>query len=100
MKIKKGDKVIVRIGKDKGKTGIVLETFRDEGRVLVEGINMKTFHIKAKSETVKGYKAVKAAPMQAANVSVVDSSGKAVRVGYKLENSKMVRIAKQSGKIL
>jgi large subunit ribosomal protein L24 len=100
MKIKKGDKVMVRIGKDKGKTGIVLETFREAGKVLVEGVNMKTFHIKAKSETVKGFKQVKSAPMQAANVSLVDTDGKVTRVGYKLENGKMVRIAKKSDKII
>jgi large subunit ribosomal protein L24 len=100
MKIKKGDKVIVRIGKDKGKTGTVLETFRDTGKVLVEGVNMKTFHIKAKSETVKGFKQVKSAPMQAANVSLVDTDGKVTRVGYKSENGKMVRIAKKSGTVI
>jgi large subunit ribosomal protein L24 len=97
MKIKKGDSVIVRAGKDKGKTGTVIATLRDEDKVLVEGINLKTKHVKAKKEGEKGQRIQKAFPIQASNV-MLSVGGKPVRVGYKTEGGKKVRIAKQTGK--
>lgn len=101
MKIKKGDKVVVIAGKDKGKTGEVTATFREIGKVLVEGVNTRVHHVKPTKEGEKGQKVVKPAPIQSSNVAVMDpKSGKATRVGYKNENGKMVRIAKKSGQTL
>lgn len=97
MKIKKGDKVIIRAGKNKGATGTILETFKAENKVLVEGVNLKTKHVKARKEGEKGQSIKKAFPIHASNV-MLEVSGKPVRVGYKTENGKKVRIAKQTGK--
>ena len=99
MKIKKGDSVVVRAGKDKNKAGKVLATFKDENKVLVEGINLQTVHIKAKKEGEKGQKVQKAFPLNASNV-MIEVGGKPTRVGYKTDGGKKVRVAKKTGKVI
>lgn len=99
MKIKKGDSVVVRAGKDKGKTGKVLATFKDDNKVLVEGVNLKIKHIKARKEGEKGQKVQKAFPLDASNV-MLEVSGKPTRVGYKTDGGKKVRVAKKTGKTI
>lgn len=99
MKIKKGDSVIVRAGKDKGKKGTVIATYKTENKVLVEGVNLKTKHVKAKKDGEKGQRVKKAFPLDASNV-MLEVAGKPTRVGYKTEKDKTVRIAKKTGKAI
>lgn len=97
MKIRKGDNVIVISGKDRGKTGKVLEAFpRTEG-VLVEGVNLKKKHQKPQRSNQKGQIVETARPIHVSNVMLVDpSGGERTRVGFKMEGEKKVRIAKKS----
>ncbi|WLR55025.1 MULTISPECIES: 50S ribosomal protein L24 [Mesobacillus] len=101
MHVKKGDKVMVISGKDKGKTGIILEAFPKQSRVLVEGINIVKKHAKPSQVNPQGGILNQEAPIHVSNVMPVDpKSGKPTRVGYTVENGKKVRVAKQSGEVL
>ena len=101
MKIKKGDNVMVIAGKDKGKTGAVLEAMPASESVLVEGVNVKTKHQKNRRRGSQGQVIEKSAPIHVSNVALVEGK-KAVRVGYKVEgegkDAKKVRISRASGK--
>ncbi len=101
MKIKKNDLVIVITGKDRNKTGKVLQVLPKEEKILVEGINMLTKHVKAR-EGVPGGILKSERPINASNVMLIDpASNKPTRVGYKIEaGKKKVRFAKVSGEIL
>lgn len=98
MKIKKGDTVIVRSGKDKGKEGKVLRAFPKKSEVLVEGVHVVTRHQKSRRRGSKGELIHKPMPVPASIVALKDAkTGKAARVGYKVEGEKKVRIIKKSG---
>ena len=101
MKIKKGDKVIVITGKDKGKTGEVTKAMPKEGKVLVSGVNMVKRHTKPSQENAGGIIS-KELPIHVSNVAIVDpSSGKATRIGKKLtKDGRKVRFAKRSGEVI
>jgi large subunit ribosomal protein L24 len=99
MKIKKGDTVVVITGKDKGKTGKVLEVFPKEDRVLVDGVNLVSRHQKPKSAQEKGGIIKKTAPIHASNVMIYED-GKATRVANKFIDGKKVRVSVKSGKSL
>ena len=100
MKIKKNDTVLVITGKDKGKTGKVVKAFPKENRIIVEGVNIQTKHEKGKQDQPS--QIVKAeGPIDASNVMYYDKkAGKGVRIGYKLENGKKVRISKATGQAI
>jgi len=101
MHVKKGDKVMVISGKDKGKTGNILAAFPKQSRVLVEGINIVKKHAKPSQENPQGGIISQEAPIHVSNVMPIDpKSGKPTRVGYKEENGKKVRVAKKSGEVL
>ncbi len=96
--VKKGDKVLVITGKEKGKTADVLEVSPKTGKVLVDGINVVTKHQKPKSQQDKGGIIKKSAPIEASNVMVVCSTcGKATRVKHKEIDGKNVRICAKCG---
>ena len=97
-KIKKGDKVVVTTGRDKGKQGEVLRVLRAEERVLVQGVNMVKRHT-APSQTSPGGIVEKEASLHISNVAHIDpKSGSPTRVGYQLDkDGNKVRIAKRSG---
>ena len=98
MNIKKGDNVIVRTGGDKGKKGTVLAVFPKLDKVLVEGLNMKKRHMRARRGNEKGQMIDMAHPINRSSVSLVDpKTGTATRLGSKDVNGKKVRIAKKSG---
>ncbi|OGC81396.1 MAG: 50S ribosomal protein L24 [Candidatus Abawacabacteria bacterium RBG_16_42_10] len=101
MKIKKNDLIIVIAGKDKGKTGKVLEAMPDTKKILVEGVNMVTKHVKAKDKVPGGIMKTER-PVDVSNVMIIDpGSNKPSRIGYKIEKGqKKVRYAKVSGEIL
>jgi large subunit ribosomal protein L24 len=105
MKVKKGDEVVVIAGKDRGVKGKVISADPTTNKVLVEGVNRVTKHTRVTS-TARGAKAggiehVEAA-ISASNVMVIDSEGKATRVGYRHdeETGKNVRVSRRSGKDL
>ena len=95
--IKKGDTVIVNAGNDKGKTGKVLEVVRDKDRVIVEGVNMVSKHTKPNSKFPQGGIIKQEAGIHISNVQLMDASGKATRVGYRMDGDKKVRYAKTTG---
>ena len=97
MKIKKNDNVIVIAGKDKGKTAKVVKSFPKESLVIVEGVNMKKKHERARKANSKGQIVEKAMPIHVSNVMLLEGK-KGVRVGKKLIGEKMVRISRQTGK--
>lgn len=98
MNIKKGDSVLVISGKDKGKSGKVLETSPKNSKVLVDGINIVTKHKKPKSQQDKGGIIKKTAPIDMSNVQVIcPVCGKATRVAHKIIDGKNVRICKKCG---
>ena len=97
MKIKKGDTVKVIAGKDKGKTGKVEEVLRDTNQVVVEGVNTVKRHQKNRRTRSQGQIIEKDMPVHASNVALTEG-GKAVRVGYSIEDGKKVRVARPSGK--
>lgn len=101
VKIKRGDNVIVTTGKNKGAKGEVLEIIRKEGkdpRVVVAGINVIKKHVKPSASNPQGGIVEKEASLHISNVSLMDASGKATKVAYKMEGDKKVRIAKTTGK--
>lgn len=101
MKIKKNDNVIVRTGKDKGKTGVVKTVLPAENRVVVVGVNMVTRHTKPSHENPQGGRVKIEASIHASNVALVDpKDNKATRVGYKMDNGRKVRVAKRSGEVI
>lgn|SRR5699024_7556765 len=101
MHVKKGDKVKVLAGKDRGKEGTVLEVYPKKERVLVEGINMVKVHSQPTQENPQGGILNKEAPIHVSNVLPIDpKTGEATRVGYEIKDGKKVRIAKKSGEPL
>jgi large subunit ribosomal protein L24 len=99
-KIKKGDRVVLLTGKDKGKQGSVLRVFPKDERVLVEGVNMVKRHTKPSQADPQGGIRNKEAPIHVSNVAVVDSAGTATRVGFRMEGDKKVRFAKTTGEVI
>ncbi len=100
-RIKKGDKVIVRTGRDKGKVGEVLQVLREERRVVVKGVNVVKRHTRP-TQTQAGGIIQKELAIHVSNVAHLDpENGKATRVGVKfLESGEKVRYAKVSGKLI
>jgi large subunit ribosomal protein L24 len=100
-KIKKGDKVIVIAGKDRGKQGDVLEIITAENRAVVSGVNIAKRHTKAQGATEGGI-INKTMPIQISNLALRDpKTGKPTRVGFKtLDGGKKVRVAKRSGEVI
>src|SRR3954451_4556174 len=101
MHVKKGDKVMVITGKDKGKTGVILTAYPKKDRVLVEGVNIVKKHTKPDQENPQGGIVSQEASIHVSNVMVIDpKTGEPTRVGYKIEDGKKVRVAKKSGENL
>ena len=100
-KIKKGDRVVVITGRDKGKTGEVIQVMPKENRALVRGVNLVKRH-QRQSATQEGGIISKEAPLQLSNLAVADpKTGKPTRVGFKiLDDGRKVRVAKRSGDLI
>jgi large subunit ribosomal protein L24 len=97
-KIKKGDKVVVLTGRDKGRSGQVLRVLPTEGRAVVEGVNLVKRH-QRQTRTQEAGIVTKAAALDLSNLAIADpKDGKPTRVGFKiLDDGRKVRIAKRSG---
>lgn len=100
-KIKKGDKVVVLTGRDKGRTGEVIKMMPKEAKALVRGINLVRRHQKQTAQTEGGI-ITKEAPIHVSNLALADpKDGKPTRVGFKVqEDGKKVRVAKRSGELI
>ena len=98
LKIKKNDTVVVLSGKDKGKQGKVLGTVPSEAKVVVEGINMVTCHVKPRKQGETGGIVQREAAMYASKVQVVcPKCNKGTRIAHKIENGKKTRVCKHCG---
>ncbi len=98
-KLKKGDKVVVLAGKDKGKQGTISSVDTKAGKAVVDGANMAVRHTR-QSQTSQGGRIPKAMPIQLSNLALLDKNGKATRVGFKTEGDKKVRYAKTTGDVI
>jgi large subunit ribosomal protein L24 len=100
-KIKKGDKVIVLAGRDKGKRGEVRQVMPTEGRALVAGVNLVRRHTRQTAQTEGGI-ITKESPIHLSNLAIADpKTGKSTRVGFKiLDDGRKVRVAKRSGDLI
>ena len=98
-KLKKGDKVVVLAGKDKGKEGTIASVDPKAGKAVVEGINMAIRHTR-QTQTSQGGRLPKALPMDLSNLAFLDKNGKATRVGFRMEGDKKVRFAKTTGDVI
>jgi large subunit ribosomal protein L24 len=104
MKVKKGDTVVVVAGKDRGAKGKVIAAYPRLDKVLVEGVNRVKKHTRIRTSQ-RGAKTggivTQEAPIHVSNVMVVDTDGRATRVGYRIDdNGQKIRVARRSGKDL
>jgi large subunit ribosomal protein L24 len=99
-KIKKGDRVILLTGKDKGRGGQVTKVMPKEGRVIVSGLNLVQRHTKPTQADPNGGIKTKEASVHLSNVAIADSNGKPTRVGFRIEGDKKVRVAKTTGEVI
>ena len=100
-KIKKGDRVVVLTGKDKGRQGQVLRVTPKDSRVLVAGINMVKRHTRPTQGDPQGGIKNKEAALHISNVAIVDpKSGEPTRVGFRMDGDKKVRFAKTTGEVI
>ena len=100
-KIKKGDKVVILAGRDKGRSGDVLRVIPDENRAVVDGVNMVKRHQRQTKDREAGI-VNKPAALDLSNIALADpKDGKATRVGFKiLDDGRKVRVAKRSGELI
>ena len=99
MKIKKGDRVVVLSGKDRGKEGVVLVAMPADGKVIVEGVNTARKHQRPTRVTQSGGIIDKDMPIDVSNVAIISlRDGKATRVGYRIkDDGTKVRVCKRTG---
>ena len=101
VKIKKDDTVKVIAGRDRGKTGRVLQVDSVIGKVLVEGVSLVKRHTRPNPQKqIKGGIAERESPIAISNVMVMTAGGVATRVGYRVEGNRTVRVAKKGGETL
>ena len=99
-KIKKGDRVVLLTGRDKGRQGQVLKVMPKDERLVVEGLNMVQRHTKPSQGDPQGGIKNKEASVHVSNVAIVDSQGAPTRVGFRMEGEKKVRFAKTTGETI
>ena len=98
-KLKKGDKVVVLAGKDKGKQGEITAVMPKDNKAIVDGINVAIRH-QRQTQTTPGGRTPKAMPIDLSNLALMDANGKATRVGFRMEGDKKVRFAKTTGDVI
>jgi len=98
-KLKKGDKVVVLTGKDKGKEGAIASVDPKAGKAIVDGLNIAIRHTK-QSQNAQGGRIPQAMPIALSNLAIVDKNGKPSRVGFKMDGDKKVRYAKTTGDVI
>ena len=98
-KLKKGDKVVVLAGKDKGKQGEITAVFPKENKAVVDGVNVAIRH-QRQTQTTQGGRVAKNMPIELSNLALMDKNGKATRVGFRMEGDQKVRFAKTTGDVI
>jgi large subunit ribosomal protein L24 len=98
-KIRKGDKVVVLAGKDKGRTGEVIQVMPKDDKAVVRGVNMVKRHQRQTQSQEAGI-INKEAPIHLSNIAIADTDGKPTRVGFRIDGDKKVRVAKRSGDVI
>ncbi|MDA7430384.1 50S ribosomal protein L24 [Primorskyibacter aestuariivivens] len=98
-KLRKGDKVVVLAGKDKGKEGTIASVDPKSGKAIVDGVNI-AIRATRQSQTSQGGRIPKPMPIQLSNLALLDANGKATRVGFRMEGDKKVRFAKTTGDVI
>ena len=98
-KLKKGDKVVVLAGKDKGKEGEITAVMPTKGKAIVDGVNIAIRH-QRQTQNNQGGRQPKAMPIDLSNLALMDKNGKATRVGFREEDGKKVRFAKTTGDVI
>lgn len=98
-KLKKGDRVVVLAGKDKGKTGEITQVLPKENKAVVDGVNIVLRHTR-QSQTSQGGRVPKNMPIDLSNLALMDANGKPTRVGFRMEGDKKVRFAKTTGDVI
>ena len=98
-KLRKGDKVVVLAGKDKGKEGTITSVDPKAGKAVVDGINIAIRHTR-QTQNSQGGRLPQANPIELSNLALLDKNGKATRVGFRLEGDKKVRFAKTTGDVI
>ncbi|BDI61482.1 50S ribosomal protein L24 [Qipengyuania nanhaisediminis] len=100
-KIRKGDEVVVLSGKDKGRTGTVQKVLPKDGKIIVEGVNVATRHVKPSQANPQGGIDRSPAPMHISKVALADpKDGKPTRVRFEEKDGKKVRVAVKSGEVV
>ena len=98
-KLKKGDKVVVIAGKDKGRQGEITRVLPADGKAVVSGVNVAIRHTK-QSAQAQGGRIAKELPIQLSNLALLDSNGKPTRVGFRFDGDEKVRFAKTTGEAI
>ena len=98
-KLKKGDKVVVLAGKDKGKQGEISSVAPKDNKAIVDGVKVAIRHTK-QSQASQGGRLSKAMPIDLSNLALLDKNGKATRVGFRMEGDAKVRFAKTTGEAI
>ena len=98
-KLKKGDKVVVLAGKDKGRQGEITQVLPKEGKAVVDGVNIALRHTR-QSQNSQGGRVPKNMPIDLSNLALLDKNGKATRVGFRMEGDQKVRFAKTTGDVI
>ena len=98
-KLKKGDRVVVLTGKDKGKTGEITQVLPKDNKAVVDGVNIALRHTR-QSQTSQGGRVPKNMPIDLSNLALLDKNGKATRVGFRMEGDRKVRFAKTTGDVI
>ena len=98
-KLKKGDKVVVLTGKDKGREGEIASVSPTANKAVVDGLNLAIRHTK-QSAGSQGGRLAKPMPIDLSNLALLDKNGKATRVGFRIEGDKKVRFAKTTGEVI
>jgi large subunit ribosomal protein L24 len=99
-KIKKGDRVVVLSGKDKGKTGEVTKAMPKDGKVVVSGVNIATRHRKPTQAEPQGGLERREAPLHISKVAIATADGKPTRVRFETQDGKKVRVAVKTGETI
>ena len=95
-KLKKGDRVVVLAGKDKGREGEISQVLPKQGKAVISGLNIAIRH-QRQTQTDQGGRQPKAMPIDLSNLALLDGNGKSTRVGFRFEDGKKVRFAKTTG---
>ena len=98
-KLRKGDKVVILAGKDKGKEGTIASLDPKSEKAIVDGLNMAIRHTR-QTQNSQGGRLPKAMPIALSNLSLLDTNGKATRVGFKVEDGRKIRFLKTTGETI